>query len=192
MKLEDLEKYVTCKRLKNNTLSYQITSIDIDIVSPPAPENDMFGTMTPVIIAKNGIIRNTFDIESIKRDFIRNVISLSNKNTELVGKNVKVQVMMGSNHIAGKGRIGSATNMIISRNNYIKYDLTNSRLEPYFDDSVEDIILYHKNDINQPGLILIYNDHKYGFVQTGKYPENQFFKISFLKILRNRKLSRVL
>jgi hypothetical protein len=112
----------------------------------------------------------------------------------MASKDIKTQVQIASYYIASNGRMGSATNIIISHKNYYKYELNyhHKNLEPYFDESIEDIILYRKNNFEQPGLVLVCNDDKYSIDRVGLHPENQFFKIRFLNILRNYKLDRII
>jgi len=91
-------------------------------------------------------------------------------------------ILNASNHIAGEGRIGPGKIMLVSENNYNNKNLKSIEhyLQVKFIDSDDYIILYRKNDIDQPGLSLVYNENNYAFIESGFFPEKQFVKINII------------
>jgi hypothetical protein len=94
------------------------------------------------------------------------------------------KILVASVYINIEGKIGPATNMIISKENYEKFSISDfcGRFEILFED-VNDIYLYRKNTTEQPGLVLFYytdeNDIDYYNIESiGFYPEKQFIKIN--------------
>lgn len=93
------------------------------------------------------------------------------------------KIYNASLYIAVNGRIAQATNMIISKENYDRFNISDfsGRFEILFED-VDDIYLYRKNTPDQPGLVLFYhtdeNNYDYYEIESiGFYPERQFIKI---------------
>ena len=112
---------------------------------------------------------------------------LSMEHVEEIGgrKAIYAKIVNASNYIASSGRIGFASHMLISKENFEKNKISDieniQNLKIIFDDSIKDIYLYRQNPIDQPGLILIYNDKKYSFEKIGDRPESQFIKVTLRK-----------
>ena len=162
--MKELEKYVTLRELKND----EISLIYFD-----------FNGDNPSANTKNGTLTQT-DRSKVNELLVSNILKLSKEKEELSKLPFTKQLINhASNFIAVDGKIGQATNMLISEDNYTKYgiDKFDLKLEVMFDDSVEDCILYRKNTKDQPGLILLYNENKYEFMPIGFFPEKQFSKI---------------
>lgn len=177
------------------------------------PEEEGYQNVVSVdVYSKNFIIEKDLNLEEMRKDFLKNVIQLSNKNKEILNnfsfnkkddsKKLLDIINMVSNYIYFNGRIGQATNILVSEENYHKYNLKTidedikdpyvfTEADPFGEENwgelvkkytitiedIEDIIVYRKNNIDQPGLLLSYNDEKYNFLQLGFYPDKQFFKI---------------
>jgi hypothetical protein len=106
-----------------------------------------------------------------------------NETEETKTRKCMSKINNASLYIATNGRIGEATNMIISKENYDKFNISDysGKFEILFED-VDDIYLYRKNNSVQPGLVLFYytdenNIDYYEIESIGFYPERQFIKI---------------
>ena len=207
--MKEFEKYITVKEFQKDEGT--ISCLDFDYSgegeqSDSSTNHKFIGLKS---ITKNVILTQT-KLSKVKELLIENIIKLANKNfvPELFSaKNietakVKNKVAVALGYIATQGRIGSATNILISEYNYKKYDLNDlcqaRNLDVLFDDSVTDIYIYRKNKVENPGLFLLCSDNqklrlaklyrilnknvddkpfKYEFVTTGYHPEKQFVKI---------------
>lgn len=91
------------------------------------------------------------------------------------------KIFNASNLIAASGRIGPAQYMILSKENYKKYNLEimESTIEPIFHD-IDNILLFRRNSIDQPGIIYLKNNisNKYAILSIGFYPQKQYIKIN--------------
>lgn len=121
--------------------------------------------------------------ETIEDDVLEKFTYRFNDNQ--LKTNIKSIIKNATLHIASNGRIGPASHIIISKENYDKFNLSENdiKLEVlYVDNDVKDIYLYRKNTIEQPGLIMLYyneNDEVYFNIESiGLYPERQFIKIT--------------
>lgn len=99
------------------------------------------------------------------------------------------KILSACNRIAQCGRIGPGTNILISEKNYNKYninrliELMNQPLIVLFDDKlIDNMIVYRKNTIDQPGLFLLYNknNNMYNILEIGFYPDKQFVNIQLI------------
>jgi len=106
-------------------------------------------------------------------------VSEEHRQNELRRK--KINRLNASNYIASDGRIGAGNNLMISEKNYKKYSIKKFIPQLYnmniILEDVDDIYIFRKNDIEQPGLIMIKNKEKYELVDIGFYPYKQFIKI---------------
>jgi len=177
--------------------------IIVDLDNPLTRENETIGqVISPNVFTKNVELSEDFISEDdVKEKSIEKIIELSEINfhgndVELyqkfkfklfeyslndVRRKLLSRILMGSNTIAMKGRIGPAHYMIISEDNYHRYELSSiENIKPIFHDT-KDIVLFRKNSINQPGLVYITNNDKYSLVDIGFYPEKQFLKIKIIE-----------
>ena len=190
-KIEELKKYITTRECDD---TYKSLFVDFN--------NDSFQLEKISIDCK---LEQT-DKSKIKNLILEKIIELSNKNqynenfsikialegiTEdsMISRKVCAKILNGCNIIATDGRIGPANTILISEENYNKYNLSkfdfeNSKNDPdkmtrevIFEDSIKDIILYRKNTYEQPGLILLYSEDKYDIIGIGLNPEKQFLKL---------------
>lgn len=119
---------------------------------------------------------------NVKKNVLDKINELASNNTIILGENCIDTINKTSTMIATQGRIGEATNMIISKENYDKYHISeiSDKYEILFED-VDDIYIYRKNSFEQPGLCLCYyvddNTTYYEVVSIGFCPEKQFIKI---------------
>lgn len=146
---------------------------------------------TTITLEKRPYILVYDDKENIKNRIIKRIISICSKNEELLSidanednKKVYSKILSASNYIAIKSRFGPATNILTSTYNFDKYSLSklyDNGFEIILDDSIEDIYVYRKNSIDQPGLILLTCGNKYNVIKVGSNPEYGFKKIKINK-----------
>ena len=180
--MEDLSKYVTVKECDSEALSLAYIDYKYD-----EDDNNVF-YLAPQTCTENITMSKT-DETKTKELLVEKIVELASKvkKHEFSMKHVKdiskinIYIRNAKNYIATDGRIGFATNMLVSEDNFEKYNLKNVceelKFDVLFDDSVKDVILYRKNNIDQPGLVLFIHEDKYEFVDIGFYPEKQFLKI---------------
>jgi len=182
--MEEYKKYVCVK--ETNGEEYRILYVDFKDINS-TEEGTIIG---PNIFTKEGSLTQT-DETKVKQLLVENIVKLSNQlPQEIINmfsmKNVsmdkiKYKIQNGSNYLASNGRIGPPRNMLVSEDNYFKYNLKDIcdtiNLTVLFDNSVNDIYLYRINSIDQPGLSLLYFEDKYEFISTGFFPHYQFMKI---------------
>jgi len=117
--------------------------------------------------------RNSYDIFNFKYD--------DNNDDETMNKRVLLSKMMNaSNFISFNGRLGPANSIIISKSNYDNFGLSDYTREFSLDvlfSDIDDIIMYRKNNIDQPGLVCVRKGDKCKIVDIGFFPEKQFIKI---------------
>ena len=182
------EKYLPIKEINNGTDSFELIFIDMKI-----DDNDN-DTISPDVFTKKQELRYT-DIENIHAKILKKIIKLSKENIDkfsiidivnnydgiTLDRKILSQILLASNFIATDGRIGPANTILISNKNYKIYKKPLKMLDDMYDiildDGVEDLILYRKNDYDQPGVDLVYNDNKYDVVDIGFFPHKQFINI---------------
>jgi hypothetical protein len=177
--MEEFKKYVYVKEYDSETPG--LIFVDFDETN-----EKVFDVFT-----KNVCIQQT-DHTKIKQLLVENISNLANRVEENFLKKFSmidcdneklyIKIKNGRFFIAANGRIGKATNLLVSEDNYNKYELKSIceelQLTVLFDDSVKDLFLYRINSIDtQPGLVLTHFNDKYEFVQIGFLPEKQFLKI---------------
>jgi hypothetical protein len=189
MNIDDIGKYITL--FKHDNVNFRISFIqpvfhDTGIINIELANVD--GTLEELkedekIDIKKLIVERIIELankrnESISFDFSINDSMIKYEKTKILNK-----INSGSNYISSHGRFGIATNMIISKDNYEKFGISNMNVEfeILFED-VDDIYLYRKNRIDEPGIIYVYyideNDvYHYKIQNIGFDPENQFIKI---------------
>ena len=188
--MEEFKKYITIKKCDE---TYKLMFVDF---------NDK--SFSPELINIDGELNQT-DKSKVKDLILEKIVKLSNiqedekfsikKSLEGITddltrtRKISTKIFLGSNYIAANGRIGPANTILISEENYNKYnisefDFENSKNDPdkmtydiIFEDSIKDIILYRKNTIEQPGLVLLYSDDKYEVIETGFYPQKFYLKL---------------
>lgn len=184
--MEEYKNYVCVK--ESNSEEYKILFVDFK-----DSEEDGVSVINPCVFVKEGVLTRTSKSE-IKDLLVTEIMKLSNMNNisdELKIKftlkncdesNYKYKIQNGSNYIAADGRIGRATNILVSEENYNKYNLKDiceeMKLTTLFDSRVNDVYLYRYNSIEQPGLLLVYYQNRYELITTGFYPEKFFLKIT--------------
>ena len=176
--ITDFEKIITLKENENDTINYVIIDYNDEknTVESSTVENEM---------------KKEINIDDIKKDFISTVVKLSEEDdAEIIEKftfkdrKLIAKINNACNYIAANGRIGAGKIILLSEKTFNKYKdafdlyLNDDYHQFLFDDSINDIIVYRKNTIEQPGLILVYNKEKYSFESIGFYPERQFLKIT--------------
>jgi hypothetical protein len=191
---KNLEKWITLKKCDSKNLS--ISFIDLPDFEKIKLDKISLQTYTNV----EELIDT--DTDKIKEKFLNEIYNLSKKHDnellekftfsvemfkdethETICRKLMSKINNASLYIATNGRIGEATNMIVSKKNYDKYNISdfNGKFEILFE-NVDDIYLYRKNTDEQPGLILFYytdenNIDYYKVESIGFYPERQFMKI---------------
>lgn len=167
--MKELEKYVVIKESATDCLSFVIVDFN------GAKNSDVLETLN-----KKVSITQT-DNSKAKKLLVEKIVGLA-EYSEFPNKPITKQLLfIASSYIAANGRIGRATNMLISEDNYKKYQVDklndDLKLEVMFDDSVKDCIIYRVNGSDQPGIVLIHTKDKYEFIEVGLFPQNQFLKI---------------
>lgn len=196
----DFEKIIPIKKIVEDYAQTLFIDIKYDKCDESSDKNII---RPPEVFAKNIELSKPIDMDKIREDYLSKIVELSNLNASVdvesskkftyteedfkENKNINFTITNALNLVACDGRIGKATALIVSEKNYEKFNIDteyikqNGIQEIVFDDSIEDIIVYRKNNIDQPGLILLYNDEKYNFIDIGFYPHRQFCKITLPK-----------
>ena len=137
---------------------------------------------------KDLMLKNIYELSEKQEDGILEKFAFSDEMYKYEQEETMIRKCMSkinnaSLYIATNGRIGEATNMIISKENYKRFNISDysGKFEILFED-VDDIYLYRKNNVEQPGLVLFYYTDKnnidyYEIESIGFYPERQFLKI---------------
>jgi len=194
--MKQFEKYVSIKECPIHNDEYKISYIDFNTSTIPytSPQSQNSCSAYTVETKLRKINKS-----EIKKLIIDKIVELSKKNDlKLSLKNVtkdkiNSKIREASNVIAVEGRIGPANRMLISHYNYDKYlkkDFIHPDIEIIFNDSVTDIIIYRKNEPDQPGVILIHNNEKCDILSIGLYPEKHYVRIEC--DYRLEKLKRIL
>ena len=195
MVVEDFEDLVTINKADQPTANI----IFIDFETQTSVHN--MSTIGPSVFSKSVDINHPIKYNDMKTDFLnvvrgitltkqeireRKLNRILNEKVEKIEKEytdrqLTAKILCGGNKIAAEGRIGPATHLIISEENYVKYksaftDYLNQHFKIIHAD-ISDIILYRKSTMDQPGLALIHTDVYYKFILKGFYPEKQFYKI---------------
>jgi hypothetical protein len=167
--MENLENYVTFRKCLTEESPILVIDLDRDN-KPMVYEKKINITQTDKSIMKKLIVEKILDMT---KNQIYEVLNTYNINT---------YIKLRSSTIAAEGKIGNATNILISEENFNKYNLKDVcnelELEILFDNSVKDIILYRRNEIDMPGLVLCHTEDKYELIEIGLFPEKQFYKIN--------------
>lgn len=188
---DKLKKYVVVRQTTSK--EYNVSFVDFnfnEIVKTKSSEYipnslvmDVFSNKselkrTDIDNAKNLILENIYNLSENQDERILEKLSIKDPNENVL----KIKIRNASNYVAVNGRIGVATNIIISKENYDKFNL--SELESDFEfifEDVKDIYLYRINNIDQPGLIFIYytdgDKTFYEIEEIGFYPQKQYIKI---------------
>lgn len=188
---KNLKKWITLKKCDNKNID--ICFVDIKSGINEGVSIDNFTKVKELKKTK---------LSDIKKVMLDKIYELSNKQDGNIlekfsfgflskKEHLHAKIKNASYYIAANGRIGEATNMIISKENYDKFDISDfsDKFEILFED-VDDIYLYRKNSVEQPGLVLFYYTDKnnidyYEIESIGFYPERQFIKIGLKRNLNN-------
>jgi hypothetical protein len=177
---KNLEKWITLKKCDNK--NFNICFIDFNISTK---DNSMLYNFTKVTELEK---TKKSDIKQLMLDKIFELCDHNNDEilklfSYKLERKISSTIKNASLYIAANGRIGEATNMIISKENYDKYNISEfkEKYEILFED-INDIILYRKNTFEEPGLVLFYytdenNIDYYDIESIGFYPERQYIKI---------------
>ncbi len=198
--MKQFEKYVAIKECPTHNDEYMISYIDYNTIIPQSsqiiPQSSQISSPLYTVETK----LRKINISEIKKLIVNKIVELSKKNdsVKLSLKNSKYKINSkireASYNIAIEGRFGEANRMLISTYNYNKYFFKNvfihTGIEIIFDDSVTDIIIYRKNEPDQPGIILIHNKEMYDILSIGLYPEKHYVRIEC--DYRLKKLKRIL
>lgn len=237
--IEKLETIFPTKESNSEIVDIKYLSFDDQI-------NGMNISVKKVQLDKIGEENLFFQVTNDFLEVIKNFPQIEDEglfHTNIVGyseeevRRLFTKITLGSNYIAAKGRIGSATHILINSNffnklksfwksqvtsNYLEVtdqihvsnsnkiskiysldvnetnsnsytmekvgNLTHLQGSCYLDIIVDDrvleneIFLYRKNEINQPGVIFIWNNEnnvvKYQMTSLGFFPDKQFLKIT--------------
>jgi hypothetical protein len=193
--MENLKKYVTSHKCTYDYIIHSIVDFKKESAFP-------YGNLTVSPVSTECNLEIDYIIYERKRKIdelnkrkskhsileilIKEIDKLAEENSiricEDVGElkgDIKTKINIASNLIATTGRYGPAEIILISKKNFEKLGLEEIKkdYEFYFTDFVKDIILYRKNNCNQPGLVMFYNKRKLSFEKIGFYPEKQYLKI---------------
>jgi len=183
--MKELENFVTIRECTSETLGMLFIDFiydEHDEVSPAVFEKKLSMTKTDISKTKDLLIEKIINL-STDNDMLEK-FSLVNSLNELKGDELKkvisAKIKNASAYIATNGRIGFANIILVSKENYDKLNLSEytEGYELFFDDSVEDIYIYRKNNFDQPGLVLTIFEDKYELIDIGFYPQKQFQKIT--------------
>ena len=187
--MKELEKFVTIRECPSETLGmlfvdFNYSSVDEENESPvqlDVFEKKLSMTKTDTSKVKDLLIEKIIELSN-DNDMLEK-FSLVNALNELKGHElervVSAKMKNASDYIATNGRIGFANTILVSKENYEKLNLSEytEGYELFFNDNVEDIYLYRRNGVDQPGLILTTFEDKYELVDIGFFPQKQFQRI---------------
>lgn len=133
---------------------------------------------------------NSFDLDK-KKTYTLNDTSITSKHFTRI---VQTKIMSASNFIAVNNLIGPGNCIIVSEKNYQLFELIKlnswGRSYKFYFAPINDIIVYRCNEIEQPGLKLIFCENNYALVPIGSNPEKNFCLIKL--DTRKKKLERIL
>ncbi len=136
--------------------------------------------ISEIIEKVNDLSTQDKDEELLEKFSLKNII-IDEKDEGSYNRRVIAKILNASNYIASEGRIGAGNNLIISEKNYKKYSIKKIIPQLYnmniILEDVDDIYIFRKNSVDQPGLIMIKNKEKYELVDIGFYPQKYFLKI---------------
>lgn len=181
--MEEYSKFVTIKESQVDEPKLSIVDIDdsfeVKIFEPTFKLIEKTDTIKNEIIDKIVKLSNKHDKDIIEKFSLTKHLS----DPELE-KKITSKVFNATYYVASNGRIGKANTVLVSEENDKKYNLSELfRNNKYLKDieivygDVEDIYVYRKNQVEQPGLVLIYNEDKYYIADIGFYPYRQFMVI---------------
>jgi hypothetical protein len=193
---------------------FENNKVNIDFINKIETDNDdvslfyvdiieMDNTIRPELIPKKLILSKDYlNDKQVLDDFINKLDELSdisfnnadsskfifnygNEITSIDNRMIITKILNGSNLIATNSRIGPANHIVISKENYEKFETSLKTLGNYeiIIYPVDDILLFRKNNADQPGLVYIINNltNKYDIVDIGFYPYKQCMKIKLIK-----------
>jgi hypothetical protein len=183
--MNKIEDFINIKEIEddNTDLIYIDFKSDGNVMSPEAITRKIKLTkkikddkdIISEIVEKINSLSETNDTDILEKFSLKNI---NEKNETNQKRKIFAKILNSSNYIAVQGRIGSGNKMLVSKENYEKYYL--DELDNYdviFED-VNDIYIFRKNDVDQPGLVMIKNDEKYEIIDVGLYPHKYFLKIT--------------
>ena len=179
--MKELEKFVTLRECPSETLGLLFVDFNYSSVIQDVFEQKLSMTKTDTSKVKDLLIEKIIELSN-DNDMLEK-FSLVNALNELKDSELKrvvsAKMKNASAYIATNGRIGFANTILVSKENYDKLNLSEytEGYELFFDD-VEDIYIYRRNGVDQPGLILTTFEDKYELVDIGFFPQNQFQKIT--------------
>lgn len=182
--MKELEKFVTLKEHNSDNLSILYFDFNDNHVKPFTKTLEMYKTDKSKV--KDLLIKKIIKLSSIDKEMVEKfslvevLKEYKDRDESALRRRVLTKIIAATNYIATYGRIGMANTVLISKDNYDKFKMSEiiENCEIFFDDSVEDVYVYRRNEIDQPGLILVYNENKYELCEIGFYPERQFMKIT--------------
>lgn len=183
--MEDYSKYVCMNECDSDNYEFIFLDFNYDNIKLDGLN---------IYTEKGELTHSGVDVD-VKQKIIEKIVDLSNKNFDSLEQDLKGKftfigdnlrklystIMSANSLIAISGYIGPGNTILISEENYDKYDLKiicdSCKYNILFDDTIKDIFIYRKNTIEQPGLVLSYFENKYELIEIGHYPEKQFLKI---------------
>lgn len=192
MEIEELKKYITLKKCDNK--NYEICYVDFNHTTKD--DTTFLNSNTKIKELEK------IDLLEINKLILNKIIDLSNNHDDVIlekftynsekfkydteerkVRQCMTRILNASEHINIEGKIGPATNMIISKENYYRFSIEDfsGMFDVIFED-VNDIYLYRKNSTEQTGLLLFYykdedNKYYYDVESVGFYPEKQYMKL---------------
>ena len=176
--------YLTLKEYDNK--HFQILFVDF---SKKENNNEKYSEINPDTFSQLGIIDEKYiNDEKILENFTNKLKTMNIQEYNSNGLKYNT-INMLKNMIAVEGRIKTADYILIKEEDYKNYenDIKKSKLNVVFSPYLENNIayLYSKNDIDQPGVVLITykdtddNELYYKILDVGLIAQKQFLKIIF-------------
>lgn len=203
--LKELENFIAIKKIEKDNYNFMMIDFQSTSVIQPTTNGVPYGVISPQVLTISNKLTKKFDIEEIKKDFLETAkkLAIKNYNSDLSlmrkfditddsnSRKIIAKILNASNYIACNGRTGPGNFIITSESNYRNYDLKLLKnMELYLAD-IPDIVVGRKNSIDQPGMVLIYNNDKYIIESIGYHPEYQFMIVKN-RTIRKKKLERIL
>lgn len=194
MNFEQYSDMITVK--KAHSEAYELLFIDFidEIYSNTKFDiNESDDLPTASVISPEGFTKalklSNTDTSNIRKYIIEKMYNLStmhhyeNQNGYNEISNVydvEEKLIKASNYIASKSRMGPANHIIANQFTFDKYKniFDKLNLTVIIDETVNDVILYRMNSIDQPGLVLIYFEDIYEIVDIGFFPYRNYLKLS--------------
>ena len=186
--VEDFKKLIPIKNVEKQE-DYVITILQPDYKNGKETEKNrmeipMQGFQKKLSLSKN------LELTKIKEDYVSIIKDISNNSKEVVldlSKDDLFKTLIKTRHLLiESSRIGPLNRLIMSSVIYKKYEhfissfvhnICQNPVIIILDDNFNEIVAYRKNDLNQPGASLLYNDKKYNLLPIGYDINDQFIRV---------------